>query len=226
VFAKKRSKKIGKKIINNQVPKILANRIFREATWFVLLFLGLYITLALGSYSPIDPSWSNAVNNINIHNMGGILGAYLSDLTLYAFGISAWWLVFLSIYSIFLIYPRIENADYHTKHILAVHYFGFFVLILSSAALEAGHVINISAQFPAGQGGFLGHLIHVGLYSTIGYIGSLIFLVIAFAIGFSLFTGWSWITISEGIGNFLFNLINYTHNRYLDWQDRREGKKI
>lgn len=226
MFAKKRSKKIGKKIIHNQVPKILANRIFREATWFVLLFLGLYITLALGSYSPIDPSWSNAVNNINIHNMGGILGAYLSDLTLYAFGISAWWLVFLSIYSIFLIYPRIENADYHTKHILAVHYFGFFVLILSSAALEAGHVINISAQFPAGQGGFLGHLIHVGLYSTIGYIGSLIFLVIAFAIGFSLFTGWSWITISEGIGNFLFNLINYTHNRYLDWQDRREGKKF
>ena len=212
MFAKKRSKKIGKKIIDNQVPKILANRIFREATWFVLLFLGLYITLVLGSYSPLDPSWSNAVNNINIQNMGGILGAYLSDFTLYAFGISAWWLVFLSIYSIFLIYPRIENEDYHSKHILVVHYLGFLILILSSSALEAGHLINILAKFPAGQGGFLGHLIHSGLYSTIGYIGSLIFLVIAFAIGFSLFTGWSWINIAEGVGNFIFNLINFIQN--------------
>lgn len=226
MFTKKSSKNVGKRIIDNQGPKILANRIFREATWFVLLFLGLYITLALGSYSPLDPSWSNAVNNSKIINLGGVLGAYLSDLSLYAFGLSAWWLVFLSIYSIFLIYPRIENEDYHSKHILVVHYFGFFLLILSSASMEAGHVKDIIAKFPAGQGGFIGSLINDGLYATIGYIGSLIFLVITFAIGFSLFTGWSWINIAEGIGNFIFNFFNYISAKFFEWQDRQEGKKF
>ena len=59
-----------------------------------------------------------------------------------------------------------------------------------------------------------------------GYIGTLVFLVISFAIGFSLFTGWSWITISEGIGNFICNLCNSIINKFIDWQDRKEGKNL
>ena len=59
-----------------------------------------------------------------------------------------------------------------------------------------------------------------------GYIGTLVFLVISFAIGFSLFTGWSWITISESIGNFICNVCNSIINKFVDWQDRKEGKKL
>ena len=227
MFAKKRSKKSLKKIVSDQTPQILAHRIFREATWFILLFIGLYITLAFGSYSASDPSWSNAIDGKSaIHNMGGIFGSYFADLSLYAFGISAWWMVFLSFYSIFLIYPRIENENYQTKHILAVHYFGFLVLIISSSAIEAGHIVSISAELPTLQGGFLGQIINTNLYNTIGYIGSLIFLITSFAVGFSLFTGWSWISISEGLGNFICNFIHYLSESYSSWLDRREGKKF
>ena len=147
----KKSKKTGKKIsLVNNAPRILANRIFREASWFVLLFIGLYMTLALGAYNPKDPSWSNAVESgVVVTNLAGIFGAYFSDFTLYIFGMSAWWLVFLSIYSIFLIYPRIENEDYRTKHILPIHYLGFFLLILSSSSFEAGHIVSINASLPS-----------------------------------------------------------------------------
>jgi S-DNA-T family DNA segregation ATPase FtsK/SpoIIIE len=41
-----------------------------------------------------------------------------------------------------------------------------------------------------------------------------------------LFTGWSWIVISESLGNFIFNFITFLKNLYIDWQDRREGKKL
>jgi S-DNA-T family DNA segregation ATPase FtsK/SpoIIIE len=51
-------------------------------------------------------------------------------------------------------------------------------------------------------------------------------LLFSFAIGFSLFTGWSWIVISESLGNFIFNFITFLKNLYIDWQDRREGKKL
>ena len=211
----------------NNAPRLMANRIFREASWFILLFIGLYMTLALGTFSPKDPSWSNAVENgVTVSNLAGIYGAYFSDFTLYIFGLSAWWLVFLSLYSIFLIYPRIENEDYRTKHILPVHYLGFFLLIFSSSSFEAGHIIAIDAKFPSEQGGMLGATSIIFLIENIGYIGSLIFLIVVFAIGFSLFTGWSWLNIAEGIGNFLCNLAKQITDYYYDWQDRKEGKKF
>lgn len=224
----KKSKKTGKKIsLVNNAPRILANRIFREASWFVLLFIGLYMTLALGAYNPKDPSWSNAVESgVVVTNLAGIFGAYFSDFTLYIFGMSAWWLVFLSIYSIFLIYPRIENEDYRTKHILPIHYLGFFLLILSSSSFEAGHIVSINASLPSEQGGMLGSTTIALLIENIGYIGSLVFLIVMFAIGFSLFTGWSWINIAEGIGNFLCNVASKLNNYYYDWQDRQQGKKF
>ena len=139
MLSSKKSKKIIKRnLVGQNSPRILANRIIREASWFVLLFIGLYITLALATFNPSDHSWSNAVNvDLPIKNLGGIFGAYFSDFSLYIFGISSWWLVFLSIYSIFLIYPRIENEDHKAKHILLVHYLGFFILIAASSTFEA-----------------------------------------------------------------------------------------
>ena len=50
--------------------------------------------------------------------------------------------------------------------------------------------------------------------------------MISFAIGFSLFTGWSWITISESVGNFICNVCINIVDKFVDWQDRREGKKF
>jgi S-DNA-T family DNA segregation ATPase FtsK/SpoIIIE len=198
----------------------------REASWLTLLFLGLYITLALGSFSVNDPAWTHSGGNEVIQNLAGFVGAYFSDLMLSIFGLSAWWLVFLSIYSIFLIYPRIEDEGYNKKHLLIVHYLGFLLLIFSSSAFEAGYILKINASFPTEQGGMLGHITNQFIVQTFGYEGGLIFLLFSLAIGFSLFTGWSWIVISESLGNFIFNVIKFLKNLYIDWQDRREGKKL
>tara|TARA_B110000008_G_scaffold2743_1_gene2628 strand:+ start:1938 stop:4232 length:2295 start_codon:yes stop_codon:yes gene_type:complete len=223
----KKSKAANKKIIESQAStRKLANRIMREASWLTLLFLGLYITLALGSFSVNDPAWTHSGGNEVIQNLAGFVGAYFSDLMLSIFGLSAWWLVFLSIYSIFLIYPRIEDEGYNKKHLLIVHYLGFLLLIFSSSAFEAGYILKINASFPTEQGGMLGHITNQFIVQTFGYEGGLIFLLFSLAIGFSLFTGWSWIVISESLGNFIFNVIKFLKNLYIDWQDRREGKKL
>ena len=149
-----------------------------------------------------------------------------SDFFLNLVGLSAWWLVFLSIYSIFLIYPRIENENYEIKHLLIIHYLGFLLLLLSSSTFESGYAIDFLAKLPSEQGGLLGSNIYEFLEKALGYIGTLVFLVISFAIGFSLFTGWSWITISESVGNFICNVCLNIVDKFVDWQDRREGKKI
>ncbi|MGE4596960.1 MAG: DNA translocase FtsK 4TM domain-containing protein [Methylophilaceae bacterium] len=227
MFSTKKSRLSTKRLISTQnIPKRLANRIMREASWLILLFFGLYITLALASFVTEDPSWSNSGTNESIINLAGTVGAYFSGLFLSIFGLSSWWLVFLSVYSIFLIYPRIENEYYETKHLLIVHYLGFVLLLFSSSTFEAGYIINLPAIFPEGQGGILGGIAIVFLVQNLGYIGALIFLIFSFAIGFSLFTGWSWINISEGIGNFLCNLAQFISDKVGDWKDRYEGRKF
>jgi|TARA_B110000208_G_scaffold121468_1_gene148299 S-DNA-T family DNA segregation ATPase FtsK/SpoIIIE len=227
LFSRRKSNSSKKLSLSKKAPRDLASRVIREASWFSLLFIGLYIILALASYSGSDSSFSHSVDvGKNINNLAGVSGAYFSDFFLNIVGLSAWWLVFLSIYSIFLIYPRIENENYEIKHLLIIHYLGFLLLLLSSSTFEAGYAINFSAHLPSEQGGLLGNNIYGFLEKAMGYIGTLVFLVISFAIGFSLFTGWSWITISESIGNFICNLFKSIIEKFDDWKDRREGKKF
>ncbi len=227
MFSRHKSKNNKNLVATKQAPRDLASRVIREASWFTLLFIGLYITLALISYSASDPSFSHSIDiSKNINNFAGISGAYFSDFFLNVFGFSAWWLVFLSIYSIFLIYPRIENENYEIKHLLIIHYLGFLLLLLSSSTFESCYVVDFSARLPSEQGGILGNSMYGFLEQAMGYIGTLVFLLISFAIGFSLFTGWSWITISEGLGNFICNVCNSIINKYIDWQDRKEGKRL
>jgi S-DNA-T family DNA segregation ATPase FtsK/SpoIIIE len=64
------------------------------------------------------------------------------------------------------------------------------------------------------------------LRSSLGYVGSSIFLITSIAIGFSLFTGWSWLKISEHSGHFTFALFQRWQYRYRDWQDRKHGRII
>ncbi len=72
----------------------------------------------------------------------------------------------------------------------------------------------------------LGKLFDHALRASLGYIGSSIFLITSIAIGFSLFTGWSWLKISEHFGHFTFALFQRAQFRYRDWQDRKHGRII
>src|SRR5471032_1140797 len=63
-----------------------------EARWLALAALAVYFVMILVSFSKLDPGWSHASLVPKIHNMGGRAGAWLSDLLLFIFGFSAWWL--------------------------------------------------------------------------------------------------------------------------------------
>jgi S-DNA-T family DNA segregation ATPase FtsK/SpoIIIE len=73
----------------------LPNRLVRllsEARWLVTAVALLYFVLILLSYNKGDPGWSHANPVPRIANLGGRAGAWLSDLLLFIFGFSAWWL--------------------------------------------------------------------------------------------------------------------------------------
>jgi S-DNA-T family DNA segregation ATPase FtsK/SpoIIIE len=69
-------------------------RLLLEARWFISLGLCLGLLAILLTYSKADPAWSHASFEAP-KNLGGRFGAYLADLMLYIFGISAFWWVAL-----------------------------------------------------------------------------------------------------------------------------------
>jgi S-DNA-T family DNA segregation ATPase FtsK/SpoIIIE len=74
------------------LPEKIAS-LLQEARWMLLGVLALYVAMILFGYSKGDPGWSHAVQVEHVSNPGGRFGAWLSDLLLYLFGLSAWWWV-------------------------------------------------------------------------------------------------------------------------------------
>lgn len=198
----------------------------REAWWLGLVLVGLYLAVILISYDNQDPSWSHmASNNAVIQNAGGSVGAWIADMLLYLFGFSAWWWVVLAFYSMWLIYLRLE-LTISERPFLVFNLVGFALLLISSCALEAGHLVTLPATLPLSGGGMLGNAVDGALRSMFGFTGSTMMLLLLFAVGFSLFTGWSWIMITEKLGKNLIAAYDWSTNKYHDWQDRKAGKVV
>jgi DNA segregation ATPase FtsK/SpoIIIE, S-DNA-T family len=60
-----------------------------EVTGFVCLAIGLLVLFSLVSYRTYDPSWNTAAGHVHPQNLVGYVGAYLADLLLQTFGLSA-----------------------------------------------------------------------------------------------------------------------------------------
>ncbi|HQS43162.1 MAG: cell division protein FtsK [Methylotenera sp. 24-45-7] len=205
----------------------LAQTLIKEAWWLGLVLVGLYITVILFTYHPEDSSWSHmAPDNAVIHNSGGHVGAWLSDLLLYIFGFSAWWWAILAFYAMWFVYLKLEVVNQSEKPFLLFNFIGFALLLVASSALEAGHLITLPASLPLAPGGMLGEAVDAGLRGLFGYIGSSMLLLLMFVVGFSLFTGWSWILITEKLGAGLIASYEFLNLKWHDWQDRKAGEAV
>ncbi|MDG1444936.1 MAG: DNA translocase FtsK 4TM domain-containing protein [Methylophilaceae bacterium] len=201
-------------------------RLIREAWWLSLVLIGLYLAVILGSYHSEDPSWFYLSSTDRlVQNAGGKVGSILSDILLNVFGFSAWWLVILAFFTIWLMYQQIETEE-KERPFLAVNMIGFGLLLIASSALEAGHLISFPATLPDAAGGILGQSVDGLLRSMFAFAGSTMVLLLLFAVGFSLFTGWSWIMMTEKLGAALILTYEWVDAKYHDWQDRRVGKVV
>ena len=208
----------------NPVPEKTAGLI-REAWWLVLVVVGSYLATILFSYHHDDPGWSHSASDTAVvHNAGGVFGAWMSDILLYLLGISAWWWVVLAFYAMWLVYLRLESTGLSDRPLLFFNFFGFGVMLVASSALEAGHLRGLHAALPLAPGGMLGEVVDEALRKILGYAGSSMVLLLAFATGFSLFTGWSWLTITERIGTAVETTFFFIRDHWRDRQDRKVGE--
>jgi DNA segregation ATPase FtsK/SpoIIIE, S-DNA-T family len=197
----------------------------KEAWWLFFAVIGLYLVLILASYYHDDPSWTHSASeNAVVRNAGGAVGAWLSDMMLYMFGLSAWWFAIFAFYAIWLVYLRLDVVAQGRKPLLFLNFFGFGLLLFSSSCLEYGHLVHLPATLPQDAGGVIGNIFDTMIRESLGFVGSTLVLLFSMAAGFSLFTGWSWILIVEKLGACLIGAYQFILAKYRDKKDREAGK--
>ncbi|MGB2831795.1 MAG: DNA translocase FtsK 4TM domain-containing protein [Methylotenera sp.] len=210
----------------------IGKSLIKEAWWFGLVLIGLFLTVILFTYHGEDPSWvSTGPDNSLIHNAGGNVGAKISAMLLFLFGFSAWWWTVLAFYAMWFVYLKLEvvthiEGQHSGKPFLLFNFIGFGLLLIASCALEAGHLLSLPASLPDKAGGMLGVAVDKALRGMFGYTGSTMLLLMMFVVGFSLFTGWSWIMITEKLGKALITSYEFIRFKWQDWQDRKAGKVV
>ena len=197
-----------------------------EARWLLVGLVGLYLGLVLWGFERADPGWSHAATVERIANPGGRFGAWLSDLLLYIFGLSAWWWVALPLFLLAWGYHRLSHIFGGDRRSLLIALSGFAMLLLASSGLEAMRFWSLKIALPLVPGGMLG--VEVGRQVTqyLGYTGGTLILLALAMIGFSLFAGASWIAIAEKFGLLLEGAYVGVRSLWDSWQDRRYGRVV
>ncbi len=198
-------------------------RLVRESWWFLVVAGFLYLGLILATYSKTDPGWSFSGTGAPLQNRGGVVGAWLADLLLYLFGLSAWWWVLGGVVLVVAGYRRVVRPDDETDHPLRLGVLGFALALFSSAALEAIRMWKLPASLPLAPGGALGDAIGQGLSRGIGFNGATLLLLALFAVGSSLFFGISWLKVMERIGAGIEAFAGWIRRRREAAVDRKIG---
>ena len=196
-----------------------------ESRWLLFAALSVYLVLILFGYDRDDSAWSHSAANVIAHNPGGVLGAWLSDILLYVFGFSTWWWVVLMLTRIqFGLFGWRERADsvFHPRP-LFVALFGFSLLILASCGLEYLRLHTWQISLPLVPGGMFGEIIGDWLGRALGFIGATILFLVLMTVGFSLFTGLSWLRFIVWLGASLESTYAWSRNAWQTRQDKKIG---
>src|SRR6202171_5089647 len=151
-------------------------RLLRESWWLLIVVGFIYLALVLATYQRSDAGWSFSGSGAPLQNKGGVVGAWVADLLLYLFGLSAWWWVIAGVVVVVSGYRRLTHEAFERHHPwLAIP--GFALVLLASASLEALRLYRLPALLPGAPGGALGDAIGQGLSQALGFNGATLLLI-------------------------------------------------
>ena len=140
----------------------------------------------------------------HIGNWAGRVGAWTSDILLLLFGLSSYWLIVLLARRIIANYRRITQTggarvdeDAPKDRTWLAEAFAFVLVLLASDGIEALRMWSLKVQLPRAPGGVVGEAIARHVSHALGFTGATLFLLIALAIGLSLYFRFSWLSVCE-----------------------------
>ncbi|GAJ73052.1 LOW QUALITY PROTEIN: cell division protein FtsK [Vibrio sp. JCM 18904] len=181
----------------------------KECCFIVGVLSSVLLAVALFTFSPADPSWSQTAWGGIIDNAGGLFGAWLADTLFFTFGSLAYPIPFLLAAAAWVI-CRKRGEDEHFHAMGGTRLLGLVVLIMTSCGLAD---INFDDIWYFSSGGVVGGCV-VPRFTYIECTRyTLVLLFLWGGAGFTLFTGISWLNIVEWLGDRALALIAALANK-------------
>lgn len=170
---------MAKKTKKEKTPSPASHSRWREIVGVVLVAVGLFFLLALVSYSPQDPSL-NSTGTGQVNNMGGIVGAYLADLTIQILG---WTAFTIPVFFFFLGVTRFFYRNWGSWALRSAGAVLFILTLCILVQLRLGPITFTGGKVEAG--GTTGKLAADGLISLFNVAGAHV-IVLALLLAFIL----------------------------------------
>ena len=200
------------------------NHRLNELIGFVGITMAILVALALGSYSPHDPSFNVSAGSTDLHsahNWIGPVGAYGADLLFQGFGFAA----FLLPIGMFVVGSRWFRSEVMESPVIKIVGYSLMVLMLP-AMLTLWHVPEIRTAIP--PGGLLGHLVSDALLAGFNTVGANLVALAIFFVALFLTTKFSFIETHETLRGPLgkLNVIGPLKDRISVWREEREEMRM
>ncbi|EFH4447431.1 DNA translocase FtsK [Escherichia coli] len=192
------------------LTKLSSGRRLLEALLILIVLFAVWLMVALLSFNPSDPSWSQTAWHEPIHNLGGMPGAWLADTLFFIFGVMAYTIPVIIVGGCWFAWRHQSSDEYIDYFAVSLRIIGVLALILTSCGLAA---INADDIWYFASGGVIGSLLSTTLQPLLHSSGGTIALLCVWAAGLTLFTGWSWVTIAEKLGGWILNILTFASNR-------------
>ncbi len=173
-----------------------------ECLFIVGLMVAIFVSIALLSFHPADPSWSQTAWQGDINNAGGAIGALIADTLFFTFGLLAYPMPFVLVLVAWVLFRRRTAAEHPNYMILSTRLLGMLLLFVTSCGLAD---LNFDDIWYFSSGGVIGDVTTNLILPYFNLLGSTLILMFLWAAGFTLFTGISWLTIVDVLGETVLN---------------------
>ncbi len=193
------------------------SRSLREGTLWVLGALALLLLLALLSYHPHDPGFSDTGEPGPVGNWIGPVGAWLAGFFLFLFGRPAYLFPVMLAYAGWLVHKEQALPDTRSRINTLLRALGFVLTLVTSCGLASLHWSGLG--LPNSAGGVLGDLAGKGSAHGLSFLGATLLLLGLWLAGVALFVGLSWFEVMDRLGGAVLAAIEWIRSRM---EQRRE----
>lgn len=198
-------------------------RTLREGALWVFGALALILWVALFTYDPGDPGFSQAGGSGEINNSVGRFGALIADFLFNFFGRPAYLFTVMVFYFGWMIFREQKTQQKLTRADFALRFGGFFATLVTSCALASLHFSPIGFRETAG--GIVGQVVGGGMQSVMKLLGASVLLFFLWLASLSLFLGVSWLSIMDRLGRWCLTGWELGCARLGELRERAEGRR-
>ncbi|MFQ5547228.1 MAG: DNA translocase FtsK [Woeseia sp.] len=195
----------------------------RESALWVFGALALILWVALFTYDPADPGFTQASGSGDVSNAIGRAGALTADLLFNFFGRPAYLFTLMIFYLGWMIFREQQTQQALTRGDYALRIGGFLATLITSCALASLHFSPMGFRETAG--GIIGQLVGGGMASVMKLLGASTLLFFLWIASISVFLGISWFGVMDRIGRWCLFGWEWARGKIGELRDRAEGRR-